>query len=212
MSKCRTYVVLVVATALMIGSTVSSVSAAAPKVGSACKKIGTLFDTPGTRYVCNKEGKKLVWRLWNPGASQNTSTAPAPTQSTKPATSTASQQDAPPSIQKISLSSFVNLAQAAMSNSENGIPQVDTSNTVKTSAASKNNLANFITAATAHKFSIFGPTPIAETGSNRSLALSMITADQRGVYKSQNALPPWAVGFKLTTKDSQGRFSITIKV
>ena len=88
MSKLRTYSVLVVATALMIGSTVSSVSAAAPKVGSACKKIGTLFDTPGTRYVCNKEGKKLVWRLWNPGASQNTSsstsTAPAPTQSAAP--------------------------------------------------------------------------------------------------------------------------------
>ena len=44
MSKLRTYVVLVVATALMIGSTVSSVSAAAPKVGSTCKKVGTLTD------------------------------------------------------------------------------------------------------------------------------------------------------------------------
>ena len=196
------------ATALFATS-ITNVNAAAPKVGSTCKKAGIFFDTPNARYSCNKEGKKLVWRIWNPGASQNTSTAPAPTQSTAPATSTAVQQDAPPTMQKISLSSFVNLAQAAMSNSENGIPQVDTSNTVKTSAASKNNFANFLTAATAHKFSIFGPTPIAETGSNRAGALSMITADQRGVYKSQNALPPWAVGFKLTTKDSQGRFSVT---
>ena len=85
MSKRRTYVVFSVATALMIGSTVSSVSAAAPKVGSACKKIGTLFDTPGTRYVCNKEGKKLVWRIWYPGGAKNTSTSstattPAPAQ------------------------------------------------------------------------------------------------------------------------------------
>jgi len=193
----------------LVATSFTNVSAAAPKVGSTCKKAGSFFDTPNARYSCNKEGKKLVWRIWNPGASQNTSTAPAPTQSTAPTTSTSVRQDAPPTMQKISLSSFVSLAQAAMSNSENGIPQVDTSNTVKTSAASKNNLANFIPAATAHKFLIFGPTPIAETGSNRAGALSMITADQRGVYKSQNALPPWAVGFKLTTKDSQGRFNVT---
>jgi lysophospholipase L1-like esterase len=194
--------------AALVATSFTNVSAAAPKVGSTCKKAGSFFDTPNARFSCNKEGKKLVWRIWNPGASQNTSTAPAPTQSTAPTTSTAVQQDAPPTMQKISLPSFVSLAQSAMSNSENGIPQVDTSNTVKTSAASKNNLANFIPAATAHKFSIFGPTPIAETGSNHAGALSMITADQRGVYKSQNALPPWAVGFKLTTKDSQGRFSV----
>jgi len=89
MSKRRTYVVFSVATALLIGSTISSVSAAAPKIGSSCKKIGALFDTPGTRFVCNKEGKKLVWRTWYPAAAKNTSTTstattPAPAQSAAP--------------------------------------------------------------------------------------------------------------------------------
>jgi len=77
MLKRRTYIFISVATALLIGSTISSVNAAAPKVGSACKKVGTFLVTPGTRFVCNKEGKKLVWRIGNSGASQNTSTAPA---------------------------------------------------------------------------------------------------------------------------------------
>ena len=90
MSKLRTYSVLVVATALLTASTISVVTAAAPKVGSACKKVGTLLDAPGTRYVCHKEGKKLVWRIWYPAAAKNTSTSstattPAPAQSKTPA-------------------------------------------------------------------------------------------------------------------------------
>ena len=90
MSKRRTYVVFSVATALLIGSTISSVSAAAPKIGSACKTAGIFFDTQSTRYVCNKEGKKLVWRTWYPAAARNTSTSstattPAPAQSKTPA-------------------------------------------------------------------------------------------------------------------------------
>ena len=57
------------ATALFATS-ITNVNAAAPKVGSTCKKAGIFFDTPNARYSCNKEGKKLVWRIWNPGASQ----------------------------------------------------------------------------------------------------------------------------------------------
>ena len=90
MSKRRTYVVFSVAAALLISSTISSVSAAAPKVGSACKTAGIFFDTQSTRYVCNKEGKKLLWRIWYPGGAKNTSTSstavtPAPAQSKTPA-------------------------------------------------------------------------------------------------------------------------------
>ena len=61
-----------------------AVAAAAPKIGSSCKKVGALLDTPGTRYVCNKEGKKLVWRVWNVPNPKAPAQAPAPMKSAAP--------------------------------------------------------------------------------------------------------------------------------
>jgi hypothetical protein len=71
MSKWRISALLAVATAVLMGSSVSVVTAAEPKVGSTCTKVGAFYDTSNKRYVCNKEGKKTVWRVWN-AASQST--------------------------------------------------------------------------------------------------------------------------------------------
>jgi hypothetical protein len=78
MSNWRIGALFPLVAAVFMGSTVGGVHAAEPKVGSSCKKVGVYFDTPNTRYVCNKEGKKLVWRVWNP----TTQSAPASKQST----------------------------------------------------------------------------------------------------------------------------------
>ncbi len=43
-------------------------AATPPNVGSACTKVGTFFDTPNKRFVCNQEGVKKVWRVWNPSS------------------------------------------------------------------------------------------------------------------------------------------------
>ena len=79
MSKWRISALLAVATAVLMGSSVSVVTAAEPKVGSTCTKVGAFYDTSNKRYVCNAEGKKKVWRVWN-AASQS---APASKPSTK---------------------------------------------------------------------------------------------------------------------------------
>ena len=42
-------------------------NAAPPKIGSSCTKVGAYFNTPNTRYVCEQEGTKKVWRVWSPG-------------------------------------------------------------------------------------------------------------------------------------------------
>jgi hypothetical protein len=63
-----------------MGSSVSVVTAAEPKVGSTCTKVGAFYDTSNKRYVCNKEGKKSVWRVWYP----TTQSAPASKPSTTP--------------------------------------------------------------------------------------------------------------------------------
>ena len=80
MSKWRISALLAVATAVLMGSSVSVVTAAEPKVGSTCTKVGAFYDTPNKRYVCNAEGKKKVWRVWN-AASHS---APASKPSTMP--------------------------------------------------------------------------------------------------------------------------------
>jgi hypothetical protein len=64
-----------------------------PKIGSACTKVGIFFDTPNMRYVCNKEGAKLVWRTWNPPKPKSAS-SPAPVSSSSP-TPTPTQSAAP---------------------------------------------------------------------------------------------------------------------
>ncbi len=72
----------------------------------------------------------------------------------------------------------------------------------------KNSLANFLAASTPDKFTFFGPTPLIESDASRAGALSLITRDNRKVYESDSALPPWAVGFKLSITDLQGRFNL----
>jgi hypothetical protein len=74
MSKSRLSLFLVVATAVLLSSTVSVAIAGEPKVGNSCTKIGAFFDTPKIRFVCEKIGKKSVWRVWNPSI-QKTSTS-----------------------------------------------------------------------------------------------------------------------------------------
>ena len=59
-------------------------TAAAPKVGSTCSKAGVFFDTPNKRFVCKKEGKKKVWRVWSPAATPTTKPTPTPTSSATP--------------------------------------------------------------------------------------------------------------------------------
>jgi hypothetical protein len=66
---------LVLASSLISGvflATSSSAAPTPPKVGTVCTKSGAFFDTPNVRYVCNVEGRKKVWRVWNnPGASNS---------------------------------------------------------------------------------------------------------------------------------------------
>ena len=186
----------------------SPANAAAPKVGSTCSKVGAYFDTPNKRFVCKKEGKKKLWRVWstpataNPAATPTASATPTPTKIATPAPIVI------PAQQKMTLSSLVNLAQSAIANSDNALPTYEPGNKIKILNISKNNLENFLVAASPSNFTFLGPTPLAESDSNRNGAISLLTADRRSVYGSQNALPPWSVGFKFTTKDSQGRFTV----
>ena len=206
----RKFTVLLAVSALFLGVMASTATAAAPKVGSTCSKTGAFFDTPDKRFVCKKAGKKKVWRVWSaspiatPAATPTAAATPTPTP-TKTATA------APiviPAQQKISLSSLVSMAQSAMAGSDNALPTYDPANKIKIVDTGKNNLENFLAAGSPSNFTFLGPTPLAESDSNRKGAISLWTADRRGVYGSQNALPPWSVGFKFTTKDSQGRFTV----
>ena len=176
---------------LLLASTIPSANAATAKAGGACTNAGSTSVVAGVKFTCNKSGSKLQWdKGVKVGSNSAVTTAKKST------------------ISKISLPEFVNLAQAAITNSENGIPEISAPNSIQISRSSKNNLANFLTASTANKFSFFGPTPLAEKAGNRAGALALITSDNRKVYKSQEATPPWAAGFKLTTTDSQGRFTV----
>ncbi|MSY40393.1 MAG: hypothetical protein F2642_05555 [Actinobacteria bacterium] len=58
---------MIAVSTLILSSFVGNASAAPPKIGSSCTKVGAFFDTPNTRYVCNQEGTKKVWRVWSPG-------------------------------------------------------------------------------------------------------------------------------------------------
>ena len=59
----------------------SPVYAAAPKAGTACKKVGQTSTTAGIKYTCVKSGKKLVW---NKGvALKKSEPAPVPSAETK---------------------------------------------------------------------------------------------------------------------------------
>ena len=81
-NKGRQLLSLAVFTTLFVGSTLSVVTAAEPKVGSSCTKVGAFYDTPNKRYVCNTEGKKKIWRVWYP----TTQATPASKPSASPKT------------------------------------------------------------------------------------------------------------------------------
>ena len=83
----RKYLSVIVASIFIATSIASGAQAAspvAPKIGSACTKVGATFDTLKMRFVCNLEGKKKVWRQWKPPAPK--SSTPASTQGSTPAT------------------------------------------------------------------------------------------------------------------------------
>jgi lysophospholipase L1-like esterase len=177
---------------------VSSNAEALIKIGAACIKINSTLTTSGYKYTCIKSGKKLIW-----GKAVKVDKAtqtPIPT-STPTSVSTSA-------MQKITLSSFVSAAQSAIANPESSVPIFDPSGKVTIAVKSRNGFANFLAANTPDKFSFFGPTPLMETDASRAGSLSLITLDNRKVYGSYSALPPWAVGFKLSTTDSQGRFNL----
>jgi len=109
---------------------------------------------------------------------------------------------------KLSLAEFIASANSARNNSLNQIPNLDTSGTVRIIPVQSNLLAHFVTANSEKKFSFLGPTPLSETDPGRAGAVSLVTKDQRAVYQSQSALPPWAATFKFTTTDPQGRFVV----
>jgi hypothetical protein len=81
-NKGRQLLSIAVVTTLFVGSTVSVVTAAEPKVGSSCTKVGAFYDTPNKRYVCNAEGKKKVWRVWYPTTQATPASKPSATSKT----------------------------------------------------------------------------------------------------------------------------------
>ncbi|CAB4595945.1 unannotated protein [freshwater metagenome] len=161
--------------------------AASPKTGNACSQAGMTEVANSKTFTCLKSGKKLIW-------SQGREISP---------------KSIPPIAKnKVSLAELVKQAKGALANSDNQIPTLDTSGAVKIKKVERNILANFVAANTDKKFTFLGPTPLVETDSGRAGALSLVTKDQRAVYGSRSALPPWAVGFKLATTDSRGRFNL----
>jgi hypothetical protein len=94
MRKVRLVLSLVVIASIVAPLQIADAAPKPPKIGSACTKVGVFFDTPNMRYVCNKEGAKLVWRTWYPPKPKSSSSpapvasaspTPAPTQSAAPA-------------------------------------------------------------------------------------------------------------------------------
>ena len=111
-------------------------------------------------------------------------------------------------INKMTLAEFTKQAKDAIINSDNRIPILDSSGAVKINKVEKNLLSNFVAANSDKNFTFLGPTPLAETDPARAGAISLATKDQRNVYGSYSALPPWGATFLFTTTDSQGRFVV----
>ena len=178
---------LIVCTALAIAFSFAPAFAATPKSGSRCANFGESIIASGKKFTCLMVGSKQVW---NKGTKVKVETK-----------STISNT-------KLSLAEFVASANSAKNNSLNQIPNFDSSATVRITPVQSNLLAHFVTANSEKKFSFIGPTPLPETDPGRAGAVSLITKDQRAVYQSQSALPPWAATFKFTTTDPQGRFVV----
>jgi len=107
------------------------------------------------------------------------------------------------------LSTVTDSAKQALANLEFGIPKFKANNGVSISSVGSQTLTNFLPATTKEKYSFIGPTPLAEIVSDRSGAVSLITEDNRLVYQSRAAIPPWGAAFNFKTLDPQGRFVVT---
>ena len=160
---------------------------ATPRTGKTCMQAGITAVANAKTFKCIKSGKKLVW-------SKGTETVPKSTQ--------------PTAKNKVTLEKFVKQAFELKSNADNQIPLLDTSETVGIKKVGSNLLSNFVAANSKKSFTYLGPTPLAETDSDRVGALSLVTKDQRAVYGSGAALPPWAATFLFTTTDPKGRFIV----
>ena len=161
--------------------------------GSTCKVYKQKVIILNKTYTCIKFGKKLVW-------GKGLIAKPTPTPSPTPSPTPNSNQQM--------LADFAKAAKTAQENSENYLPSLDSNQVVKISNAGSNVLPYFLQAKTPDKFKFLGPNPLIETDSSRLGAISLITKDQRAVYGSRAATPPWAVSFNFTTNDPQGRFVI----
>jgi len=95
MRKYTTLLVTISLTLGVVSATSSSGAQTPPKVGSVCAKVGAFFDTPNTRYVCNQEGKKKVWRVWTPPKKSGATSAPTTSGTSSSASSGSNKSPAP---------------------------------------------------------------------------------------------------------------------
>jgi hypothetical protein len=174
---------LIVAPTLLLGFSLNPAHAAAPKAGSKCTKLGAKQSYSGAKFTCTKTGKKLVWKK-------------------------IVSQPAQKSNSKINLEGFIQLAKAATANTNNQIPTIDDSGAVSIRNVSSNSLKNFVVANSLSKINYLGPTPLAETDSNRIGTMTLATKNQRFVYNSYAAAPPWGAAFDFNTSDPQGRLVV----
>ena len=159
-------------------------NAANAKAGGICARISATSVVSGIKFTCTKSGNKLIWKK-----------------------NTADKKSSLTLEQKL-LNEFISKAKSAINDSNNYLPTYDAAQTVKIDEVSNNNLPHFLAANTSGKFTYLGPTPLTETDSTRTGAVSLLTKDQGAVYGSRSALPPWAATFNFTTTDANGRFIV----
>ena len=190
----------------------ASISAAPPKAGSICAKLGQTQTASKVKFTCIKSGKKLVWDKGiliskpTPSASHSSIPTPTPTPTSTPAPTPTSTSI--PKIEQLSTSDFRLLAQNALS-AVGSQPNVDSSSMVKIQPDTKTLFTYFLDASKSDRFSFFGPDPLKLSGINSSVGLGIFDPQSRsGVFKSISALPPWGIGFKFSTLDSMARFQV----
>ncbi|MSW59602.1 MAG: hypothetical protein F2827_02880 [Actinobacteria bacterium] len=178
--KIRAVLVLALCSAFSFTS-LQAYSNVPPKPAAKCSKVGVTQTFNKKKYTCIKSKEKLIF---NKGVPISQSSAP------------------------ISPAKFSQLASAAMQDSTMQVPTVETNRPVKIVTGSASDYKNFLQAASADVFYFNGPTPLIETNGNHAGARSLVTLDNRSVYKSKAALPPWGVTFSFDIKDPQGRFVV----
>lgn len=226
----KTLLVLLICS-IFLGINTQYTFANSPKPGAPCLKIGSTAivvskNASSKKYTCIKSSKKLVWNkgvilrsMSGPTqistASQSEKPTPVipifPTPAPSPKPSSTPQIVAltiPSNPDPIDLQDIVKKAQSAISNPNNLLPVLDTTNAVSITQAPSNRPAEFVTGNSSKYFSYLGPTPLVETNPNRLGAVSLLTSDNRMVFKSQSALPPWAVSFTIKVVSENQSFSV----